>query len=130
MSPTQSETHGEPRRDNFTMHEEGTWENSERTHPQKPIAQSMLDQSKMRQQRNQAHKTHNMEKCASQKDQKRFIKEKLPENVHVSGFPKPLRKWAPQVRTKAVHLGLGEIVSTSIQRFDVYGVLPYLPYHT
>ncbi|MBW0514884.1 hypothetical protein O181_054599 [Austropuccinia psidii MF-1] len=38
MSSTQSETNGEPRRDNFTEHEEGTWENSESTHPQMPIA--------------------------------------------------------------------------------------------
>ncbi|MBW0493181.1 hypothetical protein O181_032896 [Austropuccinia psidii MF-1] len=38
ISSTQIETNGEPRRDNFTEHEEGTWENSESTHPQMPIA--------------------------------------------------------------------------------------------
>ncbi|MBW0521619.1 hypothetical protein O181_061334 [Austropuccinia psidii MF-1] len=69
MSQTQSETNGEPRRETFTMHEEGTWANSEFTHPQIPIAQSILDQSKMRQQRNQSPKAHNVAKCQSQKEQ-------------------------------------------------------------
>ncbi|MBW0519166.1 hypothetical protein O181_058881 [Austropuccinia psidii MF-1] len=49
MSPTQSETNDEPRRDNFMAHEQGTQSNSELTHPQMPLAQSMLDQSEMRQ---------------------------------------------------------------------------------
>ncbi|MBW0483016.1 hypothetical protein O181_022731 [Austropuccinia psidii MF-1] len=44
MSLTQSETNDEPRRDNFTVHEQGTQSNSEFTHPQMPLAQSMLDQ--------------------------------------------------------------------------------------
>ncbi|MBW0571152.1 hypothetical protein O181_110867 [Austropuccinia psidii MF-1] len=70
MSPTQSETNDEPRRDNFMVHEQGTQSNSEFTHPQMPLAQSMFNQSEMRQQRNQACKAHNVEKCASQKEQK------------------------------------------------------------
>ncbi|MBW0591315.1 hypothetical protein O181_131030, partial [Austropuccinia psidii MF-1] len=45
MSPTQMETNDEPRRDNFTGHEHGTQSNSEFTHPQMPLAQSMLEQS-------------------------------------------------------------------------------------
>ncbi|MBW0562027.1 hypothetical protein O181_101742 [Austropuccinia psidii MF-1] len=49
MSPTQSETNDEPRRDNFTVHEKGTQSNSEFTQPQIPLAQSMLDQSEIRQ---------------------------------------------------------------------------------
>ncbi|MBW0474958.1 hypothetical protein O181_014673 [Austropuccinia psidii MF-1] len=51
MSQTKSKTNGEPRRDNFTTHKEGTQEISEFTHAQMPIAQSMLDQSEMRQKR-------------------------------------------------------------------------------
>ncbi|MBW0534642.1 hypothetical protein O181_074357 [Austropuccinia psidii MF-1] len=82
MSPTQSETNDEPRRENLTAHEQGTQSNSEFTHPQIPLAQSMLNQSKMRQQRNQAHKAHNVAKCAIQKDQKKWLKEELPENVN------------------------------------------------
>ncbi|MBW0592064.1 hypothetical protein O181_131779, partial [Austropuccinia psidii MF-1] len=39
MSPTQMETNDEPRRDNFTAHENGTQSNSELTHPQMPLAQ-------------------------------------------------------------------------------------------
>ncbi|MBW0493764.1 hypothetical protein O181_033479 [Austropuccinia psidii MF-1] len=54
MPPTQSETNDEPRRADLMVHEEGTWSNSEFNHPQIPLAQSMLNQSKMRQQRNQA----------------------------------------------------------------------------
>ncbi|MBW0561644.1 hypothetical protein O181_101359 [Austropuccinia psidii MF-1] len=65
MSPTQMETNDEPRRDNFTGHQDGTWSNSEFTHPQMPLAQSMLEQSKVRQQRNQACKAHNVAKRAS-----------------------------------------------------------------
>ncbi|MBW0545024.1 hypothetical protein O181_084739 [Austropuccinia psidii MF-1] len=49
MSPTQSERNDEPRRDNFTAHEQGTQSNSEFTHPQMPLSWSMLDQSEMRQ---------------------------------------------------------------------------------
>ena len=49
MSPTQMETNDEPRRDNFTAHEHGTQSNSEFTHPQMPLAQSMLEQSEVRQ---------------------------------------------------------------------------------
>ncbi|MBW0491740.1 hypothetical protein O181_031455 [Austropuccinia psidii MF-1] len=49
MSPTQSETNDEPRRDNFTVHEKGTQSNSEFTQPQMPLSQSMLNQSKIRQ---------------------------------------------------------------------------------
>ncbi|MBW0474774.1 hypothetical protein O181_014489 [Austropuccinia psidii MF-1] len=82
MSLTQSETNDEPRRDNFTAHEQATQSNSEFTHPQIPLAQSMLDQSKMRQQRNQAHKAHNVAKRASQKEQQKWRKAELPENVH------------------------------------------------
>ncbi|MBW0567975.1 hypothetical protein O181_107690 [Austropuccinia psidii MF-1] len=82
MPPTQSETNDEPRRHNFTAHEKGTHLNCEFTHSQMPLAQSMLDQSKMRQKRNQAHKAHNVAKNASQKEQKKFLKVELPENVH------------------------------------------------
>ncbi|MBW0483686.1 hypothetical protein O181_023401 [Austropuccinia psidii MF-1] len=42
----------------------------------------MLEQSQIRQQSNQAHKAHNVEKCASQKEQKRWLKVELPKNVH------------------------------------------------
>ncbi|MBW0589216.1 hypothetical protein O181_128931 [Austropuccinia psidii MF-1] len=43
MSLTQNERNDEPRRDNFTAHEKGTQSNSEVTHPQMPLSQSMLD---------------------------------------------------------------------------------------
>ncbi|MBW0504399.1 hypothetical protein O181_044114 [Austropuccinia psidii MF-1] len=46
------------------------------------LALSILDQSKMRQQRNQALKAHNVAKRESQKEQQRWLKEKLPENIH------------------------------------------------
>ncbi|MBW0505969.1 hypothetical protein O181_045684 [Austropuccinia psidii MF-1] len=82
MSPAQSETNDEPRRDNFMAHEQGAQSNSEFTHPQMPLAKSMLDQSKMRQQRNQACKAHNVAKRASQREQQKWLKEELPENVH------------------------------------------------
>ncbi|MBW0501530.1 hypothetical protein O181_041245 [Austropuccinia psidii MF-1] len=65
MSLTQSETNDEPRRDNFMAHEQGTQSNSEFTHPQMPLSQVVLNQSEMRQQRNQAFKAHNVAKCAS-----------------------------------------------------------------
>ncbi|MBW0552177.1 hypothetical protein O181_091892 [Austropuccinia psidii MF-1] len=82
MSLTQSETDDEPRRDDFTAHEKGTQSKSELTHPPMPLAQSMLNQSKMRQKRNQARKAHNVAKRASQKKQQRWLKEELSENVH------------------------------------------------
>ncbi|MBW0545672.1 hypothetical protein O181_085387 [Austropuccinia psidii MF-1] len=82
MSPTQMETNYEPRRKNFTAHENGTQSNSELTHPQMPLAQSMLEQSEVRQQRNQACKAHNVAKCASQKEQQKWMKAELPDNVH------------------------------------------------
>ncbi|MBW0483098.1 hypothetical protein O181_022813 [Austropuccinia psidii MF-1] len=47
-----------------------------------PLAQSMLEKSKVRQQRNQARKAQDVAKHASQKEQKRWLKEELPENVH------------------------------------------------
>ncbi|MBW0547528.1 hypothetical protein O181_087243 [Austropuccinia psidii MF-1] len=68
MSMTQSETNDEPRGGDFTVHEQGTQSNSEFTHPQMPLSQSMLDQFKIRQQRNQAFKAHNMVKYTSQKE--------------------------------------------------------------
>ncbi|MBW0514612.1 hypothetical protein O181_054327 [Austropuccinia psidii MF-1] len=42
----------------------------------------MLEQSEIRQKRNQAHKAHNVAKCESQKQQQRWLKEELPENFH------------------------------------------------
>ncbi|MBW0576338.1 hypothetical protein O181_116053 [Austropuccinia psidii MF-1] len=82
MSLTQSETNYEPRRDNFTAHEQGTWSNSEFTHPQMPLAQSILDQSRRRQRRNEARKAHNVAKHASQKEKQKWLKVEIPENVH------------------------------------------------
>ncbi|MBW0505618.1 hypothetical protein O181_045333 [Austropuccinia psidii MF-1] len=82
MCLNHSETNDEPRRDGFMAHEEGTQSNNEFTHPQTPLAQSMLEQSKVRQQRNQAHKSHNVEKHASQKAKQRWLRAELPENVH------------------------------------------------
>ncbi|MBW0542196.1 hypothetical protein O181_081911 [Austropuccinia psidii MF-1] len=82
MSPSQSEGNDEPRRDNFTVHEQGTQSNSEFTHPQMPLCRSMLKQFEMRQQRNQACKAHNVAKCASQKEKQKWLKAELPENVH------------------------------------------------
>ncbi|MBW0578070.1 hypothetical protein O181_117785 [Austropuccinia psidii MF-1] len=82
MSPAQSERNDEPRRDNFTAHEQGTQSNSEFTHPQMGLAQSMLEQSEVRQKRNQACKAHNVAKRASQKEQQKWLREELPENVH------------------------------------------------
>ncbi|MBW0511218.1 hypothetical protein O181_050933 [Austropuccinia psidii MF-1] len=46
------------------------------------LAQSMLEQSEVRQQSNQAHKAHNVAKRASQKEQHRWLIAELPENVH------------------------------------------------
>ncbi|MBW0466215.1 hypothetical protein O181_005930 [Austropuccinia psidii MF-1] len=82
MSPIHSETNEEPRRDNLKVHDKGTQSNSEFTHPQMPLSQSMLEQSKGRQQRNQAHKAHNVAKCEIQKEQQKWLKAELPENVH------------------------------------------------
>ncbi|MBW0512195.1 hypothetical protein O181_051910 [Austropuccinia psidii MF-1] len=42
----------------------------------------MLDQSKMRKQRKQARKVPNVAKCARQKEQQKWLKVELPENVH------------------------------------------------
>ncbi|MBW0506620.1 hypothetical protein O181_046335 [Austropuccinia psidii MF-1] len=74
MSLTKSETNDEPRRDNFMVHEKGTQSNSEFTCPQMPLAQSMLNQSKMRQRRNKARKAYNVAKIASQKEQQKWLK--------------------------------------------------------
>ncbi|MBW0555781.1 hypothetical protein O181_095496 [Austropuccinia psidii MF-1] len=82
MSPTQMETNDESRRDNFTVHEHGTQSNNEFTHPQMPLAHSMLEKSKVRQQRSQSHKAHNVGKRASQKEQQKWLKTELPENFH------------------------------------------------
>ncbi|MBW0506494.1 hypothetical protein O181_046209 [Austropuccinia psidii MF-1] len=82
MSLTQRDTNGEPRRDNSMAHEEGTWLNSELTHHQMPLSQSMIDQSKMRKKRSQDCKAHNVEKHASQKEQRRWWKAEVPDNVH------------------------------------------------
>ncbi|MBW0529909.1 hypothetical protein O181_069624 [Austropuccinia psidii MF-1] len=82
MSPNHSETNDEPKRDNFMAHEEGTQSNSEFTHAQRPLAQSMLVQSTIRQKRNQACKAHNLVKRASQKEPQRWLKVEIPENVH------------------------------------------------
>ncbi|MBW0582361.1 hypothetical protein O181_122076, partial [Austropuccinia psidii MF-1] len=42
----------------------------------------MLEQSKVRQQRNQACKAHNVAKRASQREKQKLLKAELPENVH------------------------------------------------
>ncbi|MBW0551953.1 hypothetical protein O181_091668 [Austropuccinia psidii MF-1] len=47
-----------------------------------PLDWSMLNQSKMRQRRNKAHKAHNVETHASQKEQQKWLKAELPENFH------------------------------------------------
>ncbi|MBW0530569.1 hypothetical protein O181_070284 [Austropuccinia psidii MF-1] len=82
MSPNHSETNYEPRRDDFTVHEEGTQSNKEFTHPQIPLTQSILEQSEIQQKRNQAHTAHNVEKSAIQKEKQRWLKAELPENFH------------------------------------------------
>ncbi|MBW0505084.1 hypothetical protein O181_044799 [Austropuccinia psidii MF-1] len=56
MSPNNSETNDEPRRDDFMAHEEGTQSNSEFNHQQMCLSKSMLEQSEIRQQRSQACK--------------------------------------------------------------------------
>ncbi|MBW0568173.1 hypothetical protein O181_107888 [Austropuccinia psidii MF-1] len=47
-----------------------------------PLAQSMLEPFEVRQQRNQARKAHNVAKRASEKEQQKWLKAELPENVH------------------------------------------------
>ncbi|MBW0591205.1 hypothetical protein O181_130920 [Austropuccinia psidii MF-1] len=47
-----------------------------------PLSMRILEQSEVRQQRNQAFKAHNKGKRASQKEQQRWLKAELPENVH------------------------------------------------
>ncbi|MBW0569317.1 hypothetical protein O181_109032 [Austropuccinia psidii MF-1] len=42
----------------------------------------MLEQSEVRQQRNQACKAHNMNKRAIQEEQQKWLKAELPENFH------------------------------------------------
>ncbi|MBW0477732.1 hypothetical protein O181_017447 [Austropuccinia psidii MF-1] len=82
MSLTYSERNDEPRRDNFMAHEQGTQSNSEFTHLQMPLAQSMRNQSKMRQRMKEACKAHNVAKRASQKEKQKWLKAELPENIH------------------------------------------------
>ncbi|MBW0469433.1 hypothetical protein O181_009148 [Austropuccinia psidii MF-1] len=82
MSLTQSQTTDEAREENFMAHEQGTQLNSYFTHPQMPLSQSMLDQSEMRQQSNEAQKAHIVAKRAIQKEQQKWLKAKLPENFH------------------------------------------------
>ncbi|MBW0467766.1 hypothetical protein O181_007481 [Austropuccinia psidii MF-1] len=82
MSPNHSETNDEPRRDDFMAHEEGTQSNSELTHPQMLLAQSMIEQSLVRKHRSQAFKAHNMAKCESQKEQHEWLNADFPENVN------------------------------------------------
>ncbi|MBW0525373.1 hypothetical protein O181_065088 [Austropuccinia psidii MF-1] len=47
-----------------------------------PIAQSMFDKSKMRQQRNQDCKAINVAKCVSKKEQQKWLEGELPDNIH------------------------------------------------
>ncbi|MBW0461959.1 hypothetical protein O181_001674 [Austropuccinia psidii MF-1] len=47
-----------------------------------PLSQSKLEQSKIRNQRNQSCKTHNVAEGASQKEKQIWLKVELPENVH------------------------------------------------
>ncbi|MBW0497939.1 hypothetical protein O181_037654 [Austropuccinia psidii MF-1] len=81
ISPNHSEANDEPRRDNSMAHEEDTQSDSEFTHPQMPLAHSMLEQSEVRQQRNKACKAHNVAKRESQKEKQRWLKAELTENV-------------------------------------------------
>ncbi|MBW0588067.1 hypothetical protein O181_127782 [Austropuccinia psidii MF-1] len=78
MSPIQSETNEEPRKDDLMVHDGETQSNSELTHPQMPLSQSMLEQSKVTQQRNQDCKAHNVAKHENQKEQQKWLKEELP----------------------------------------------------
>ncbi|MBW0520033.1 hypothetical protein O181_059748 [Austropuccinia psidii MF-1] len=79
MSPNQSKTNDDPRREDFMVHEEGTQSNTEFTNLQMPISQSMLDKSEVRQQRSQACKPQNMAKRPSQKEKKTWLKAEIPE---------------------------------------------------
>ncbi|MBW0491959.1 hypothetical protein O181_031674 [Austropuccinia psidii MF-1] len=63
-------------------HEHGTQAKIELTHPQMGLAQSMLEQSKVRHQRNQACKAHNVAKCASHKELQKWLKAELTANFH------------------------------------------------
>ncbi|MBW0563994.1 hypothetical protein O181_103709 [Austropuccinia psidii MF-1] len=78
MSPTQSERNDGPRRDNFMAHEQST----QSPHPQMGLTQSMLEQSKVGWERNHALKSHNMARHAIQKEQQKWLKAELPENIH------------------------------------------------
>ncbi|MBW0519676.1 hypothetical protein O181_059391 [Austropuccinia psidii MF-1] len=82
MSPIHSETNYEPRRDDFMVHKEGTQSNGEFTHPQMPLAQNMFEKSEVRQKKNQACKTHNVAKFASQNEPQRWLKAELSVHVH------------------------------------------------
>ncbi|MBW0561786.1 hypothetical protein O181_101501, partial [Austropuccinia psidii MF-1] len=46
------------------------------------LSQSILEQFKVRQQKKQACKAHNVVKCASQKEQQKWLRAELPENDH------------------------------------------------
>ncbi|MBW0563297.1 hypothetical protein O181_103012, partial [Austropuccinia psidii MF-1] len=46
------------------------------------LTQSMLEQSELRQQRNQACKSHNLAKFASQKEQQKWLRAEIPKNFH------------------------------------------------
>ncbi|MBW0495574.1 hypothetical protein O181_035289 [Austropuccinia psidii MF-1] len=75
MSPTQSETNDESRRDNFEAHEQ--------VHPSSNAHfPELCNQTHMRQQRNKAHKAHNIAKRASQKEKQKWLKAQHPENIH------------------------------------------------
>ncbi|MBW0461160.1 hypothetical protein O181_000875 [Austropuccinia psidii MF-1] len=80
--PPLKEKSGEQRRNSFMAHEEGTPSDSEFPHPQITLIEFFLDQSEMRQQRNQAFNSHNVAKPESQKEKQRFLKEEFPDNVH------------------------------------------------
>ncbi|MBW0587016.1 hypothetical protein O181_126731 [Austropuccinia psidii MF-1] len=82
MSQTQMETNDEPRREDLMAPEHGAQSNSDFTHPQMGLSQSMLEQSEVRQKRNQACEAHNVAKRASQKERQKLLKAGLPENVH------------------------------------------------
>ncbi|MBW0567301.1 hypothetical protein O181_107016 [Austropuccinia psidii MF-1] len=64
------------------VHEQGTQSNSEFTHPQMGLSQSIFEQFEVREQRNQARKAHNVAKRASQKEKQNWLRAELPENFH------------------------------------------------
>ncbi|MBW0460286.1 hypothetical protein O181_000001 [Austropuccinia psidii MF-1] len=76
MSPNHSETNDEPRRDNFMTHEEGTPSNSDFTHPQMPIAQSILEQSETRLSKLTMWKMYKPEGAT------KMAESRIPKNVH------------------------------------------------